>query len=1729
MSTAFLNRAARVITRLQLMYVAKFTMVLSLGCVVHSHLATQALAADPVNPTWSKDVLPILRANCFACHQTSKTQGGYLMTDFASLLKGGESGDAAVVPGNVDASAMIREITPVDGKAEMPKNLAPLKPAEIEIIRKWIAAGAVQDTVDTGPRFSQEKLPVYTRSPSISTLSFSPDNSQLALNGFYEVLVFGTQDWQLKNRLVGPSSRIESIRFSPDNHWIAVAAGEPGVSGELQLWNNSNKQLHRSMLLGGDTLFGLSWNHDASMLALGMTDNSIRAFDLDGNQKLYQRTHEDWPRSTVFTFDGKHLISGSRDMTVKLTEVETERFIDNVTSITPGALRGGIQALARHPERDEILVGGADGTPKIYRVFRQTARVIGDDANLIRQLDPMPGRIFDVAISPDGKYLAAASTIDNQSLVKVWSYDVDGKMPPDIKAIQSKRAGQRKPEERKKLEEYVTEQPQVLGTFQVPNAAVYALAIDGQGRVATGASDGHVRVWNIADGALIADFDATPNGSLSKIDETSIAALRAQRLETIAQTHRSERETPAPKTEGELSHEPIALDRIAAIHVEPSNLDFAAWNDSAQIVVMAQLNTGELVDATSQANFQSSDDAVWVSQRGWVQPVRAANAAIAVSVGPHQKSIPVHSTIPTQYEVDFVRDVNPALSRLGCNSGTCHGAQAGKNGFKLSLRGYDPAYDVRSLADDLAGRRINPTSPIDSMMLTKPLGIVPHVGGKLIEPGDNHALVLRQWIAGGAKLNVGTPKVASIQVSPNNPVIAMPGSIQQLRVVATYTDGKTRDVTREAFLESGNTEVGAVLEGARVQALRRGEVPVLARFEGAYAATTLTVMGNRDGYQPIQIASQHPIDRLVASKWERLKIQPSGICDDAEFLRRVTLDLTGLPPSPEAVRAFLTDTTASKLKRDRVIDELIASDAFVDHWTNKWSDLLQVNSKFLGKEGAAKFKDWIRNSFATNKPYDKFVYEILTASGSNRENPAASYYKILRTPEEAVENSTHLFLAVRFNCNKCHDHPFERWTQDQYYETAAYFAQVGLKKDEASGNNTIGGTAVEGAKPLWEEVFDKNDGEVKHQKTQQPIAPKFPFVAQHALPENPSRRTQFASWVTSRENPYFAKSFVNRMWGYLLGKGLIEPIDDIRAGNPPSIPELLEFLEKDFIEHNFDIRHVVRTICKSDVYQLSIDTNRYNADDDRNYSHALPRRLPAEVLFDAIHQVTGAASKIPGLPPGTRAAALADADAGLPDGFLNNLGRPPRESACECERSNELRLGSVMALVSGPTLGTAIADPENAIRKLVEGTPDDAALIDEIFVRVLNRHASAEEIQTALSTITLIQKDHERLAAQLAEREAWWVDEKPKRQAALDAERESTKAALETRKEAIRPEREAAEKARLDRLTAAQAAVTGFEANLDTKLQEFISARRNGAAWQTLAAGKAVATTGATLTPQPDRSIRAAGGANKGIYTVDTTPVGGPFTAVRLEALSSADLPGQGPGLPPNGNFVITEIELFAGAPDKPQEMRKLKLIKGVTDFDQPGFSAGAVIDGNATDANGGWAVFGATGVEHWAVFALETPVSLQKGEVLQWRIHQVHNAENHRLGKFRLSVGQHEGDLNLGLPESFSTFASVPRESWNPELTKEGMNYIKVSSAELKGLQANVQKESQALPEDDQVIVLTKRIERLSTPLPEDSRLLRLRADAKESESQLGNGRLTAAQDLVWALINSPAFLFNH
>jgi len=1720
------------------------------SCLVLTMGAGQMVLAEDANPrgallttpSYAKDVLPILRANCLGCHQDAKSLGGYRMTSFAAMLAGGESKSPAIVPGKPNESHLIREIVPVDGKAEMPKNGKPLSDTEIDTIRRWIEAGAINDSTSAGSRYTTSQPPQYLGSQTISSLDFSKDTKRIAVTGFHETLVYDTETWKLQQRLIGLSPRIESLSYSPDGKWLAVAAGEQGVSGELQIWNNETNQLERSLPLGSDTLFGVNWSPNSTLISFGMSDNTVRAVTLDGEQKLYQRAHEDWPRATVFTPDGKHLISASRDMTVKLIEVETERFIDNITSITPGALRGGVQALARHPQRDEILVGGADGTPKIYRVFRQTARVIGDDANLIRQLESLPGRIFSVAISPDGRFLAAVSTLDNQSTIKVWSYDVEEKLPKEIKAIQSKRVAALTAEEKKKLEAYITEQPEVIATWTIPTAAIYAIAFDSQGRLAAGGSDGRLRVWSCESKQSICDIDITPicneNGQPTQTAPSSDstvnakladgsskeAQLRLDRLAEIAQLHAAELQSP----ESIQARDSFPISRISSIETQPKTLELSAWNESAQITVAAKLDNGEVHDVTRIAKFSNPGKAVWLSQRGWVQPLQNGTCEIAIEIGSHKVSLPVQVVMVDNRSMDFIRDVNPVLSRVGCNQGTCHGAQAGKGGFKLSLRGYDPIYDVRSLADDLAGRRINPASPTDSLIMTKPLGLVPHVGGKLFQNGDSHALVIRQWIAEGAKFDTSVKKVATIEVTPLNPIAPMPGAVQQLRVVATYPDGKTRDVTREAYIESGNGEVATVLEGGRIQAIRRGEAPILARYEGAYSATTLTVMGDRSGFDWQPTETTNTIDKLVAAKWQRLKIMPSELCNDADFLRRVTLDLTGLPPTADQVRSFLADATATETKRNTLIDQLIASESFVDHWTNKWADLLQVNSKFLGKEGATKFRDWIRESVASQKPYDQFVRELVTASGSNRENPAASYYKIVRTPEDTVENTTHLFLGVRFNCNKCHDHPFERWTQDQYYQTAAYFSQVALKKDEKSGDKTIGGTAVDGAKPLFEEVSDAATGEMKHQKTQQNVAPKFPFEAEYAVEEGASRRKHFGAWLTSKKNPYFARSYANRMWGYLLGKGLIEPIDDIRAGNPASIPELLEYLEKDFIEHEFDWRHLVRNICRSKTYQLSMDSNSWNRDDTQNYSHALPRRLPAEVLYDAIHQVTGSVSKIPGMAVGARAAAISDADAGLPDGFLNNLGRPPRESACECERSSELRLGSIMALVSGPTLGSAISDSTNAIRELVGKYESDPELINELFMRVLNRPAQPGEIEAAGNVASLISADHESIVKALAEREVWWLEEKPKRQALLDSELASTKTKLSERIELIKPDREAAEKARSERSLAAKAALEKIEADVPNRLEVFLDQGKNATVWRTLMPSKANSSNKAALVPQQDRSILARGSAEKAVYTIDTPVDAGSFNTIRLEALTGTEFKTAGPGLSDNGNFVITELEVFIGLPDKPKEMRQLKLTKGLTDFDQETFSAAKVIDNKPRD-QGGWAIHGAELTEHWAVFSIDQSETVKPGEILQWRIHQFHDAVNHRLGRFRVSVAEQSGELALGLPESLYAVALQPKEARTETVNKEAIDYFRLSSAELKSLKGTIDLENKPLPEDEQVVAIKKRIERLSVPMADDSRLVRLRNDAKESESQRQQLRLTAAEDITWALINSPAFLFNH
>ncbi|QDU61490.1 translocation protein TolB [Planctomycetes bacterium Pan216] len=1668
--------------------------------------------------SYYEQIRPIFQEHCQGCHQPAKAGGKYDMTNFGRLLKGGESDSAAIVAHKPKESYLVDLITIVDGKAEMPRGEKPLAQTDIALISKWIKQGAIDDTPEGAKqRYDKDHPPIYTRPPVITAIDFSPDGKLLAVAGYHEVLLLKADGSELVGRLVGMAERIESVRFSPDGQKLAVTGGNPGRMGEIQVWFVPKQKLVLSTPVTYDTVYGGSWSPDGKYIAFGGADNSVRAIDATtGEQVLFQGAHNDWVRDTVFSADGSHLASVGRDMTAKLTEVASERFVDNITSITPGVLKGGILSVARHPSRDEIVVGGSDGVVKVYRMHRLTKRVIGDDANLIRYMPSMKGRVFDVDVSKDGKRIAAASSLDGTGEVAIYSYEFDTALPKDIKTLHEKR--NLNPQEKEKLDKHFTDGVKEIANVKLPEASAYAVAFhpDGRHLAATG-SDGKVRIIETETGKITSTFSPAP------VSESSPTPPKNEALAaTTAKAESSQdREQLPPGTE------------IVALQVEPATIELDGPFAYVQLVATGQLPSGEMIDVTRVATTKPSADLIGVTSSGFVSSNKDGQGYLNVALGKHSVSVPVRvSNVAAGYQAEFVRDVNPALSRMGCNQGTCHGAANGKNGFKLSLRGYDPLFDVRGFTDDLASRRTNLADPDNSLMLLKATGSVPHVGGKLTDRSHDHYAIVRNWIANGAKLDLATPKVTAIEVFPTKPVVQRPDEKQQVRIVATYADGTSRDVTREAFIESGNSEVATAAPGGMMTAVRRGEAPILARYEGAYAATTLTVMGDRSEFAWQQPPANNKIDELVAAKWNRMKIRPSQLCTDAEFIRRVTLDLTGMPPTAAQVRQFIDDKRDTRVKREELVDRLIASDDYVHFWTNKWADLLQVNRKFLGAEGAAALRSWIQEHVANNTPYDRFVKEIVTASGSNRENPAAAYFKVLRDPQDTMENTTHLFLAIRFNCNKCHDHPFERWTQDQYYETAAYFAQIGLKTDPKSGKRRIGGTAVEGSKPYYEIVYDKTEGDIKHERTGTVTAPKFPFDCEHGCSEGATRREQLAAWMTSPTNPYFATSYVNRLWGYLFGVGIIEPIDDIRAGNPPTNPELLDYLTKEFVDSGFDTRHVIKKICTSRVYQLSAKTNKWNEDDKINFSHAIARRLPAEVLLDSVYRATGSASKFPGVPVGTRAAALPDSGITLPSGFLNKFGRPPRESSCECERSNEVQMGPIMALVSGPTLADAIADPNNAIAKLVANEKDDEKVINQLFLRILNRPASETEVKACLDAMGQIGGDHETLVKLLAKREKEYAPiHKKKEEDRLVAIAEAKKE-LAAHEKAIAPKVAKQEKARKEKIAKTEEDLKKYVAELPKKQPTWELQQTGSTPWTPLKATNLTANNGNIKLAQAGDMVIVPSGepnAQNLVYTIVAKTDVKDINGIRLEVFPDEANKNSGPGRAKDGNFVLTELQVSAAAAAKPKEAKPVGLFRARADFSQANYDVAKAIDGKLGRNDGGWAISPSYGVTHWATFETKESVGKDGETLLTITLRHNYGSGNHHLGKFRLSVTGAQRPIGLGLAENLRQVLALPPEKRSKEQKEMLFKYYQSVDPGYRSRLVNVANAKKPVPTDPKLVALRKKLEAVSLPVQTDPKLVRLRQDVKMSEAQNKDKRLTSAQDLAWALINSPAFLFNH
>jgi hypothetical protein len=766
--------------------------------------------------------------------------------------------------------------------------------------------------------------------------------------------------------------------------------------------------------------------------------------------------------------------------------------------------------------------------------------------------------------------------------------------------------------------------------------------------------------------------------------------------------------------QGEAGPAKPPLPQIVSLQLQPASLTLTDGRDARQVLVWGLDAEGRKFDLTDEATLKADSDLVTVGDDRYLMPQKAGDGTVTVTAAGKETTLAVKVLKAENAPVRFTHDVMPLLAGVGCNAGTCHGSAKGKNGFKLSLRGYDAEYDYNALVNELLGRRVNRVEPAKSLMLLKPTGLVPHEGGHVLEPGGRRYNVILQWIKEGAKYepDPGTARPNGVEVLPSEVALDLPGRTQRLIVLAHYPDGATRDVTRDAVLSSNSVEV-AKITGNEITGLTRGEAAILVRYEGNYGVVNVSIMGDRTGFAWAPMVEYNFVDHHINSKLEKMKIIPSEECTDAEYVRRLYLDLLGITPTSEQARAFVEDPAPSQEKRKRLVDKLLGSKDFVNNWSNKWADLLQCNSKTLGEKGVWVFREWIREAIAQNMPYDQFARTLVTAEGSSFDNPPVNYMRTLKDDGKITEDVSQTFLGVRFNCNKCHDHPFERWTQDQYYEFGAFFARVAFKP---------------GPRPTEEIVYNNfNGGEVTHPKTNKVVAPTVPYGNNPDVKSARDRQDAFADWLVDRYNPFFAKSYANRVWSYFFGRGIIDPVDDIRASNPPVNPELLEALTDDFVKSNFDVQHLIRTIVLSRTYQLSIRPNKWNEDDKINFSHAIPRRLTAEQMMNAVAAATATNSELAGLPSGLRPEDEPD---GMVEGndFLKLFGRPKRESACECERTSNVSLAHALNLINGHLISDAVGQSGNAIAKVVEAQPDNRKAIEDIYYMVLNRPPTEQEL-----------------------------------------------------------------------------------------------------------------------------------------------------------------------------------------------------------------------------------------------------------------------------------------------------------------------------------------------------------------------------------------------------------------
>ena len=758
--------------------------------------------------------------------------------------------------------------------------------------------------------------------------------------------------------------------------------------------------------------------------------------------------------------------------------------------------------------------------------------------------------------------------------------------------------------------------------------------------------------------------------------------------------------------------------QTTSLQVQPAEITLHGSRGVQQLIVTANAEAATIHDATDVAEYKSDDAAVAVVENGVVQAKSNGTTTIHVTRGGQATIAKVTvAGFETPSLVSFNNEILAALTKAGCNMGACHGSPSGKGGFRLSLRGYDSTVDLVTLRGEYFNRRTNVLNPDESLMLRKPLMEVAHGGGRRLHHGDPAHRVLREWIAEGMKLDPeGSPTLARIELLPAPRVLRDGADRQQLIVNGYFSDGTVRDITALTAFDSSDEGIGVISAAGVVSHQGRGEVTVLARYLDKVSTTQLTFLTARPDFQWPNPPEETKIDQLVFNKLKQLQIQPSELCSDTDFLRRATLDLTGRLASLEEAQEFHADQSPGK--RAAVIDRLLLTDDHARFWSLKWSDLLRCNSKRLTKSGVHKFRRWLYDVVKNDVPLNQFAHELLTATGSTQQNAAAGYWKASRDEIDATETTAQLFLGIRIQCAKCHNHPFEKWTQDDYYGTAAAFTRVGRK---------------ETGLPDDEMIFVKAGGEVTQPRTGKQMKVRLLLEGDVDVPVDQDRRVVFADWLTNNSNPFFARSLSNRIWGHIVGKGIVDPVDDFRDSNPPSNPELLNYLAEELLKSGFSERHLIRTIMNSRVYQLSSQRNKYNADDEIYFSHATTRMLTAEQLLDSICAVTGQQEDFVGMPGGTKAVDLVDPPEGHK--FLQVFGQPQRELPCECERSTDSNLSQALQLINGPTVHNKLRSDAGSVHQWITSGKTDAEIIDLLYLTALSRPPLPEEQTTAQNHI----------------------------------------------------------------------------------------------------------------------------------------------------------------------------------------------------------------------------------------------------------------------------------------------------------------------------------------------------------------------------------------------------------